>query len=83
MAKTPAQKAAINDREFAQLLNGTLRTVHFNLASLTVEGKAEDRRFVMEGLSGNHTLLVDATDLDRLNAHWTIFATHEANALAA
>jgi hypothetical protein len=43
---------------------------------------AFERRFVMEGPSGVHSLLVDATDLDRLNAHWTTFATDERNRAA-
>lgn len=62
-------------------------TIRFDAASLTVmrvlSGETMERRFVMEGPSGRHTLLVDATDLDRLNAHWTIFASHAANRYAA
>ncbi len=40
----------------------------------------KERRFVMEGPSGMHSLLVDATDLDRLNAHWTVFCADARNA---
>lgn len=39
-----------------------------------------ERRFVMRGLTGTHTLLVTATDLERLNAHWRRFAEHPENA---
>lgn len=35
--------------------------------------------YVMTGPSGLHSLLVSATDLDRLNAHWYIFASHPIN----
>lgn len=36
-------------------------------------------RFVMRGPSGVHTLLIDATDAARLNAHWQNFAAHALN----
>lgn len=36
-------------------------------------------RFVMRGPSGVHTLLIDATDAQRLNAHWQNFAAHPLN----
>lgn len=37
-------------------------------------------RFVMRGPSGVHTLLIDATDAARLNAHWQVFASDSRNA---
>ena len=62
-------------------------TIRSDAASLTVTrvrpGNEIDRRFVMEGPSGVHSLLVDATDLDRLNAHWVVFAGHALNRYAA
>lgn len=62
-------------------------TVHYARASIRVQrvpnfgapGSYESR-FVMEGPSGSHSLLVAATDLERLNAHWTVFATDPRNA---
>jgi len=36
--------------------------------------------FVMTGKSGTHSLLVAATDRERLSAHWVHFANHPANA---
>lgn len=69
------------DNLAALLVRGA--SIYFQNARLSVEGKAEDRRFVMEGPSGKHTLLVDATDLARLNAHWINFANHALNAFQA
>jgi hypothetical protein len=61
--------------------------IHQGRASLTVmrvlSGETMERRFVMEGPSGVHTLLVDATDLDRLNAHWKGFCMDRRNQVAA
>lgn len=80
--------------EAALLARGA--TIHFERASIRVawvemKGIAglgsgampKERRFVMEGPSGRHSLLVDATDLDRLNAHWTVFVADPRNARAA
>lgn len=58
-------------------------TIHAERASLRVaRSETGERRFVMEGPSGRHSLMVDATDLDRLNAHWTVFASDPRNARA-
>ena len=70
-------------------------TIHFDRASVRVAWVAlpgvgglgsgampKERRFVMEGPSGVHSLLVAATDLDRLNAHWVTFATDARNRAA-
>lgn len=78
--------------DYAQLLNGRIATFCFQRASLRVafvpmrglaglgEGAMpKERRFVMEGPSGIHSLLVDATNLDRLNAHWSVFCDDERN----
>lgn len=67
--------------EYEFLRAGRIVTVHGNRATLTLSGKGQDARFVMEGPSGKHTLLVDATDLNRLNAHWVNFANHTLNAI--
>jgi len=68
-------------------------TVHYRRASIRVEwvslpgshglgagAMPKERRFVMRGPSGVHSLLVNATDLDRLNAHWTTFCADTRNA---
>jgi len=47
---------------------------HADLSTGATEG-----RFVMEGPSGRHTLLIEATDTERLAAHWRVFCEHEAN----
>lgn len=38
-----------------------------------------NKRFVLEGKSGTHSLDIMATDLSRLNAHWTTFCAHAIN----
>lgn len=77
---------ALNLNDYAALLARS-STIHFDAASLKVmrvlSGETMERRFVMEGPSGVHSLLVDATDLDRLNAHWVTFAGHHLNRYAA
>lgn len=75
--------ADVSLREYDDLVSGNLRTAHFNRATLTARGVGDDRRFLMTGPSGIHSLLVVATDLDRLNAHWTVFATDPRNARPA
>jgi hypothetical protein len=57
--------------------------IHQGRATLQVKRIGDERRFVMEGPSGVHTLLVDATDLDRLNAHWTGFCGDRRNQIGA
>lgn len=88
--------STLTDADFAQLLNGRIARFCFERASVRVawvplpggaglgEGAMpKERRFVMEGPSGTHSLLVAATDLDRLNAHWTVFCDDERNLYAA
>jgi hypothetical protein len=54
--------------------------------SIIYHGRARIRvkqgQFVMDGPSGSHALKIDATDLERLNAHWRVFASHPANTYA-
>jgi hypothetical protein len=90
-----AISASLTDSDFAALCARSA-TIHFDLASLRVAwvsmpglsglgtgAMPKERRFVMEGPSGRHSLLVDATDIDRLNAHWTVFVADTRNARAA
>ena len=75
--------AMITETEFAALVARGAR-VHFNRATLELKRVPygpdnTERRFVMEGPSGVHSLLYDATDLDRLNAHWIVFANDPRN----
>jgi hypothetical protein len=72
----------LTDVGYKKLCNGECARISFNRASLTVRHlpiSSTERHFVMEGPSGTHTLLCAATDLERLNAHWSVFATHSAN----
>lgn len=83
------QSPDLTDLDFASLCVRGAR-VYYRRASLQVKRvptpwKAEgttESRFVMEGPSGRHSLLVDATDLERLNAHWRTFAADPRNAFA-
>lgn len=47
--------------------------------SATAICAAAERRFVLSGPSGCHSLLVPATDAARLNAHWQAFCAVPAN----
>ena len=87
--------ADLTEGEYARLLNGRAARIHYHRAVLEAQwvpmapptncgisenAMPKERRFVMSGPSGRHTLLVDATDRDRLNAHWRVFATDPRNA---
>lgn len=61
--------------EWAGLQSGRISSISQGFARLSVNAG----RFVMEGKSGTHTLATISTDKDRLNAHWLIFAGHDAN----
>lgn len=72
-------KTAITHSEWIGLQTGRISTIHSGRVSLSVTGKEQEKRFVMKGPSGIHSLLVEATDLDRLNAHWLPFLKHGLN----
>jgi hypothetical protein len=76
--KTKIKK--IKSSEFGGLICGRIATYRQGAACIEIHGKGDDKRFVMEGPSGKHSLLVSATDLDRLNAHWANFAADSRNA---
>lgn len=69
----------ISARDFEDLVSGNLVAIRAKRAKLYAQGVMPDRRFHMTGPSGHHSLLVVATDLNRLNAHWRVFCEHEAN----
>lgn len=83
----------ITPEEFTGLLNGRVARIVHQRASLRVSwvslpglaglgsgAMPKERRFLMEGPSGNHSLLVDATDHARLSAHWRGFCADQRNA---
>ena len=72
---TKRKPTKITHQLWALLQSGAVSSIHHDFASVRKHGD----RFVMNGISGEHTLLVIATDEKRLNAHWQIFATHAAN----
>lgn len=63
----------ITEADRAEILDG--RIVASGFARLAVDGE----RFLMTGRSGRHSLLVIATDAERLSAHWSVFAAHPLN----
>lgn len=65
--------AMITEDEYAAIIARGAR-VHFKQASLELKKVNGEKRFVMEGPKGYHSLNYDATDLARLNAHWMQFA---------
>lgn len=86
-----SNSATLTEADFAALLARSA-TIHHDRASLRVSWvplvgslgpgagvMPKERRFVMEGPSGRHSLLVDATDLDRLDAHWRVFCSDARN----
>ena len=66
----------ITDGDFAHVKR--LHIVRWANASISIRGNS----FVMEGPSGTHSLLIEATDQKRLNAHWVSFASHPLNQIS-
>lgn len=83
MTKRPAKterhrlagKAALSFNEWAGLQSGRIERLHFHRAAIQKQGG----RFLMTGPSGEHSIEIAESDLERTNAHWTTFATHSAN----
>lgn len=65
----------ITPARYAFLLSGDNATTTFGHSTLTVKGD----RFEMTGPSGVHSLLILATDVDRLDAHWKGFCATASN----
>ena len=70
-----AKKARLTHTEWAGLCSGRIERLHFQRAAIQKIGN----RLVMTGRSGEHSIQIDESDLDRVNAHWTCFATNSAN----
>lgn len=68
--------------QWAGLQTGRIARIYQGHAALECAKIGEERKFIMRGQTGTHTLLCDATDLDRLNAHWVVFAGHDMNRFA-
>lgn len=78
-ATVPDLRGTITRDEWARLQSGSIARIHHNRASVEVTGSGDERRFTMSGPSGTHSLLVLATDCERLNAHWRVFCTDARN----
>lgn len=70
-----AKQARLTFNEWAGLQNGRIERLHFQRAAIQKQGD----RLLMTGPSGEHSIDIAASDLDRVNAHWTTFATSPAN----
>lgn len=71
----------LTDHDRDNLLTAPNWTIHHGKVRLTASKASDghDRRFILNGPTGTHTLLVSATDSDRLNAHWQGFCEKTAN----
>lgn len=63
--------ATITPRHWAALEAGSISTIEYGAATLS----REDEHFVMRRGDAVHTLLVVATDVRRLDAHWKGFTS--------
>jgi hypothetical protein len=71
----------LSDMDYADLVERS-GVIYFDRARLQVINVGRvypERKFVMQGPSGVHSLLVDATDLARLNSHWVTFCADPRN----
>lgn len=68
------KSAALTESEWLGLLSGRIERLHFQRAAIRRYGNG----LLMDGPSGEH-VLSEASNLERVNAHWTHFATHSAN----
>lgn len=68
--------SAITAEEFEYIVNRSGVQLSNETGSCTLHYAAGDNEFVMMGPTGVHSLYASATDLARLNAHWTHFAAN-------
>ena len=64
----------ITTEELDYMLNNPGVCMTNEPGNCTVHYASGDHSFVMRGPTGIHILFASATDLDRLNAHWFVFA---------
>lgn len=72
----PLMPAKITRKQFKHLLRKTGTKIENETGSCRLTYSKGDREFVMMGPTGVHSLYAGATDLHRLNAHWTHFAAN-------
>lgn len=74
-------KITLNPKAVAAMARGRCKAhvIRHGFATLTADGFGTDRRFVMTGPSGSHSLLVLATPRSRLEAHWRGFVSDARN----
>jgi hypothetical protein len=69
-------QAALTAEEFEYIVRNPGVTFPNETGSCTVHYASGDREFVMIGPTGVHSLYADATDRNRLNAHWLVFSAN-------
>lgn len=73
----------LTEKDFADLVADRVRIAvgraELRVANMAFGSAEREPRFLMEGPSGRHSLLVAATDRARLQAHWATFAAHPSN----
>lgn len=67
---------AITAEEFEHIVANSGVQLGNETGSCTLHYARGDHEFVMMGPTGVHSLYAGATNLDRLNAHWTHFASN-------
>lgn len=77
-----SKPATITDDRRSFLLNAPNAITRWGQAVLSSSpaSDGDERRFVLTGPSGRHSLLVAATDAARLDAHWRGFCASPSNA---
>jgi hypothetical protein len=64
----------ITNEEFEYMLRNSGAKLLNETGSCEIMYASGDNLFVMRGPTGTHRLFADATDLNRLNAHWLGFS---------
>lgn len=63
----------VTSEEFAYMLANSGAPLRDEPGNCTLHYASGDHSFVMSGPTGIHILFAGATDLHRLNAHWSVF----------
>lgn len=72
---TAANKARLTHAQWAGIQTGRIARVHFERATIEKRGN----RFLMTGPTGEHSIDIDSSSLDRVNAHWVSFVSDPRN----
>lgn len=81
METATSKPATITDARRSFLVDTPNACTHWGRVTLTTTPATDgdERRFVLAGPSGRHSLLIVATDAARLDAHWQGFCSDPRN----